>query len=144
MKIKALSDKLEPYFEVIQIVIQSNPEWTAIAWGAFRLILQVWYHPVAHSLSVPSDVGLRCHKLAGNFTTFFEKMAMSISQVAAELPQYEEIERLYNTNIQPRLKASLQEVYVCLFQFFQSIARVFTRKDGSKSPLVSVMVVSEK
>lgn len=71
-------------------------------------------------------------------------MAMSISQVAAQLPRYEEIERLYNTNIQPRLKTPLQEVYVCLFQFFQSVARVFTRKDGSKSPLASVMAVPEK
>ena len=39
--IKTFSDRLEPYFEVGTIVLQTHPEWTAIAWGAFRLILKV-------------------------------------------------------------------------------------------------------
>lgn len=39
--IKNCSEKLEPYFSIIGIVVQSHPEWTAIAWGAFRLVLQV-------------------------------------------------------------------------------------------------------
>lgn len=39
--VKKCSEKLEPYFQIIGIVVQSHPEWTAIAWGAFRLVLQV-------------------------------------------------------------------------------------------------------
>jgi hypothetical protein len=40
-RIKDFSDKLQPYFEICSIVLQSHPEWSAIVWGAFRLILQV-------------------------------------------------------------------------------------------------------
>lgn len=40
-KIKSFTEKIKPYFEVIGIIIQSYPEYAAIAWGAFRLVLQV-------------------------------------------------------------------------------------------------------
>jgi hypothetical protein len=40
-RIKSFTDHLQPYFEILGIVVQSNPEWAAIAWGAFRLVLQV-------------------------------------------------------------------------------------------------------
>lgn len=41
-RIARLSGRLEPFFEVVNIMIQSNPEYTALAWGALRFILQVW------------------------------------------------------------------------------------------------------
>ena len=40
-KIKSFTEKIKPYFEVIDIIVQSHPEYAAIAWGAFRLVLQV-------------------------------------------------------------------------------------------------------
>ena len=43
-KAKAFADGLAPYLEIIGIVISSNPQWSAIAWGAFRLVLQVREH----------------------------------------------------------------------------------------------------
>jgi hypothetical protein len=39
--IQRFSHNLEPYFDVVGIVISSHPDVAAIAWGAFRLILQV-------------------------------------------------------------------------------------------------------
>lgn len=39
--VKNCSDQLQPYFDIVGIVIQSHPEWAAIAWGALRLVLQV-------------------------------------------------------------------------------------------------------
>ncbi len=39
--VKRFSDQLSPYFTALDIIVQSHPEWTAIAWGAFRFILQV-------------------------------------------------------------------------------------------------------
>jgi hypothetical protein len=39
--IKKFSDSLAPYFDIIGTFIQSNPQWTATAWGAVRFILQV-------------------------------------------------------------------------------------------------------
>ena len=40
-RIKNFGDQIQPYFEVCGILLQAHPEWTAIAWGAFRLILKV-------------------------------------------------------------------------------------------------------
>jgi hypothetical protein len=40
-KVEKFSDHLQPYFEIANIVLRSNPEWSAIAWGALRLILKV-------------------------------------------------------------------------------------------------------
>ena len=41
--IELFSKQLEPFFDIFGIIVQSHPEWTAIAWGAFRLVLQVWF-----------------------------------------------------------------------------------------------------
>jgi hypothetical protein len=45
-RFKDFGDQLQPYFEVMNIALQSHPEWTAIAFGAFRLVIQVrfFYH----------------------------------------------------------------------------------------------------
>lgn len=40
-RIRAFSDALTPYFEVVTIFVSSNPQYTALLWGALRLILQV-------------------------------------------------------------------------------------------------------
>jgi hypothetical protein len=40
-RIKSFSDYLEPYFQALDVIVQSHPEWCAIAWGALRLILRV-------------------------------------------------------------------------------------------------------
>lgn len=39
--VKSCSEKIEPYFEIISILVSSHPEYAAIVWGAFRLVLQV-------------------------------------------------------------------------------------------------------
>jgi hypothetical protein len=40
-RIRSAADKLQPYFEVVNIFVQSNPQYSAIVWGAIRLVLQV-------------------------------------------------------------------------------------------------------
>lgn len=40
-QIKAFGDNLEPYFKIIEIFCGSHPEWSNLALGALRLILQV-------------------------------------------------------------------------------------------------------
>jgi hypothetical protein len=40
-RIAAFSNNLGHYFDVIGILVQSHPEYAALAWGAFRLVLQV-------------------------------------------------------------------------------------------------------
>ena len=40
-KITSFTTRIQPYFEVLGIIVSSHPESAAIAWGAFRLVLQV-------------------------------------------------------------------------------------------------------
>ena len=42
--VKACNDVLQPYFKIVEIIIQSHPEWAAVVWGAIRLISQVLQH----------------------------------------------------------------------------------------------------
>jgi hypothetical protein len=41
--VKVLSDVLEPYLDILGVFVNSNPEYAALVWGAFRLILKVRY-----------------------------------------------------------------------------------------------------
>jgi hypothetical protein len=40
-RIKLCSDRLQPYFKICEVVLQTHPEWTALAWGSFLLVLKV-------------------------------------------------------------------------------------------------------
>jgi hypothetical protein len=39
-----IADCLKPYFEVIDVLVSSHPEYAAVIWGALRLVFQV-SHP---------------------------------------------------------------------------------------------------
>ena len=41
----SFTKRLQPYFDVVNIFIQSNPEFSALLWGALRLVLQVSLTP---------------------------------------------------------------------------------------------------
>ena len=40
-RIEQFHDRLRPYFETVGIFIQSNPQYSALVWGALRLVLEV-------------------------------------------------------------------------------------------------------
>jgi hypothetical protein len=40
-KIRKLSEKLSPFFQVVDIFVQANSECAALVWGSIRLIFQV-------------------------------------------------------------------------------------------------------
>jgi hypothetical protein len=44
MQIESFSKQLQPYFDILGIVVQSRPEWAAIAWGSLRLVLKACEH----------------------------------------------------------------------------------------------------
>jgi hypothetical protein len=48
------------------------------------------------------------------------------------VPGYEEISQLNSGEVSTRFRMSLSAFYVDLFEFFRTVARVFTRKTGSK------------
>ncbi|KAF5013300.1 hypothetical protein FDECE_695 [Fusarium decemcellulare] len=127
-KIKNFSDKLSPYFKIIDIFCSIHPEWANIAWGALRLILQ----------------------LASNFGTFFEKLCEHLGYLSDVIPRFHDVYTSLNgdsgspVKFSPRLPEALVRFYQCLFDFFHAVARVFTKKDGSlkKTPVyvMSIMI----
>jgi len=40
-RIHRLGRALKPYFQIIELLVSSNPEFAAIAWGALSLVFQV-------------------------------------------------------------------------------------------------------
>jgi hypothetical protein len=41
LRISAFAESLQPYLNIVDIMIQSNPQYTALVWGALRFIFQV-------------------------------------------------------------------------------------------------------
>ncbi|KAF4637865.1 hypothetical protein G7Y89_g220 [Cudoniella acicularis] len=125
-RIHRFSRSLESYFKVVEIFIQSNPQYTAILWGAFRLVLQ----------------------LASNFTMFFEKLAALLESLSdTAFFQYESIidaleqeaeyekadfyEDIADRHARFRIaENALCDVYVDIFELFRRVWQIFTRKDG--------------
>lgn len=87
-RISKLSDRLQPFFGVVNIMIQSNPENTALAWGALRFILQVW---PPYSLYERTSKSIQ---LASSFSTFFEKLLATLERFCYEMPQYKHLQSL--------------------------------------------------
>ncbi|CZR57679.1 uncharacterized protein PAC_07568 [Phialocephala subalpina] len=117
-KVASFSHKLEHYFEVVGILVSSNPQFGAIAWGAIRFIL----------------------KLASNYTTFFERVIALIDCLRISFNQYEYISEVLKRSFTravaddrslARVEAALRNVYTDLFDFFLRVANIFKRRDGS-------------
>ena len=108
------SDRIEPFFDVINIFIQSKPEYSAIIWGSLRLVLS----------------------LASNYTTFFDKLMSIIERLVDSLPQYADIVALCKStpclslSASSRMETHLIKVYTDLLHFFQCTARVFSSGQG--------------
>lgn len=117
-KVKSFSDNLKHYFDALDLIVQSHPEFAALVWGAVRFILQ----------------------LASNYTEFFEKLAAALGRLSDTLPWYEELVNNMKTQeagapaqeASTRIRASLLKIYVDIFKFFQHVARVFTKRDLSR------------
>jgi hypothetical protein len=77
------------------------------------------------------------NKLAANFEIFFEKLANTLVRIGERLPQYGDLVNSAR-QIPPRIKSSIIQVYTDIFKFFESVASVFTKNDGSKSVLLIV------
>ena len=125
--VKTCNDRLQPYFKIIDIITQAHPEWAAIAWGAFRLILQVLYHS-RYQVRACSII-----QVASNFVGFFEKLADILSQVASLIPAYGDVLQLDLSNPSYRFRLSLSKFYEDLLEFFLAVLHLFTQRSGSKN-----------
>ncbi|KAJ8109541.1 hypothetical protein OPT61_g7388 [Boeremia exigua] len=112
-RIGKVVQNFEKYFKAVDIIIQAHPEYAALVWGAMRFLLQ----------------------LASNFSAFYDKLIITLERLAAETSQYEGIELEVKIESNARLRNHLEKVYVQLFQFFHTAARVFLSNHKLKSTL---------
>ncbi|KAJ8123811.1 hypothetical protein ONZ43_g322 [Nemania bipapillata] len=96
--IYSLSKRLEPFFKVINIFIQADSQYSALVWGAFRLVIQ----------------------LSSSITTFFDKLLALLNQILDAFPRYEDILKLCNSENSERIRKNVEEVYVDLLSIFQA------------------------
>ncbi|KAF2240224.1 hypothetical protein BU26DRAFT_239904 [Trematosphaeria pertusa] len=100
------------------MIVQSHPECAAIVCGALKLVLI----------------------LAHCYVTFFEKLAEFLERLALEMPSYERILANPSWNVSVSLKASMQELYVAIFDFFQAVLGVFRKSSGGLKRTPKIIV----
>ncbi|KAJ4355440.1 uncharacterized protein N0V89_003456 [Didymosphaeria variabile] len=111
--VKSFNDKLRPYFDAINVIASAN-DTVAIAYGAFRLVLE----------------------LASGFPTLFERLILVLERLSNTFPQYSAIIELFEGNPPARMRRHLESVYQDLFRFIQMATRIFTASSGKvKRPL---------
>lgn len=76
-------------------------------------------------------------QLAFNYTSFFEKLESLFERFNRRIPAYQELGGLFerlNTevNVSSEFSSSLQAFYIDVLEIFRGIARIFTKKTGSK------------
>jgi hypothetical protein len=80
-------------------------------------------------------------QLADNFSTFFNKLTEILDQAGRALLRYKEIITIAPDDISARFRSSLVDHYRDLFEFFTSVACIFTQKSGSKS-ILTIQITS--
>ncbi|KAF4453686.1 NACHT domain-containing protein [Fusarium austroafricanum] len=123
-KLDRFASLFAPFFSVVGTFVQSNPEYSALAWGAIRLVFL----------------------LGTNFTTFLDKILSMFEKLGDRLPGYAEYyERVvvrwkkvsandgqrasYEARTTRMVKA-LSYVYADILQFCQEACRIFSTKSG--------------
>ncbi|KAH8675241.1 hypothetical protein BX600DRAFT_431834 [Xylariales sp. PMI_506] len=120
-KIKRFADNLEPYLKIVEVLCATHPEWSNIVFGALLLVLQ----------------------LSSNVVTFFEKFCGMMETLESKLLRYVQMfESLRSKGKQlldsSRLRSSLVEVYVSIFEIFEVAARIFTTRKSEPRRAPSV------
>lgn len=144
-RIEQLSTSLGPFFDVVNIFISSNPEFSALAWGAIRFVFVVGTSPLVFQLSL----ALTRLKLGSNYTSFLEKLIVMFERICERLPGYSEYhDRIVARHKNPSLPMStpdspsslrrgrivktLSYIYADIIEFCQDACKIFATKRHGK------------
>ncbi|KAI1376305.1 hypothetical protein F4677DRAFT_419535 [Hypoxylon crocopeplum] len=123
-RVERVSSALSPFFDVVNIFIQSNPEYSALVWGAIRLVFL----------------------LGSNYTSFLEKVLVMLEKISDCLPAYEDYyqrlldrkrrrssspdsdDRVDEDRQEPRVVKALGLVYTDIVMFCQRACKIFTTR----------------
>lgn len=114
-KLQNFAVKLNPYFEVVNIFVQTNPLYAGLVWGTIRLVFQVGFH----------------------YVSFIEKLGNMLDKILMSLPAVESYVSVLKTRadkgrrpLSPRLTKALACVYADLIQFCQDLCKIFSLNRG--------------
>ncbi|KAM5357150.1 hypothetical protein ACJZ2D_016563 [Fusarium nematophilum] len=106
-----IASRLRPYFKVVDVLVQSNPEYAALVWGTLRTIFQ----------------------MASNFTTLFEKIENMLLRMTSTLPDFtmflEVIARRTSQQAAaafPRLVKALGYIYGDILEFCHRVCKLLS------------------
>ncbi|OCL05745.1 hypothetical protein AOQ84DRAFT_322474, partial [Glonium stellatum] len=123
-KLGNLAGRLTPYFEVVNIFVQSNPQYASLVWGTLRFIFQ----------------------LGTNYVGFMETFGSMFEKIEISLPAFEAYVSVLKARADKRgqpLSSSLIKaltcVYVDLVKFCQDIFKLLGTKRGSRFRTVTIL-----
>ncbi|KAL2822752.1 hypothetical protein BDW59DRAFT_149096 [Aspergillus cavernicola] len=112
-RFNSLGRLVNPYFQIVDIFVQTNPQYIGLFWGSLRLLF----------------------KLSSNYIEYLEKLAAMFANMAGCLPVYENFLETFSTAIvekgkrlPPRLAQSLVDIYVDVMRFCYRALRLFGAK----------------
>jgi Cdc6-like AAA superfamily ATPase len=119
--IARIADTLRPYFEVVDIYVQSHPEYAGLVWGTLRFIFTV----------------------ATNYSTFLAKIENILLRMANALPNFERFlkqlhqsEATIATEAFPHLGQALANIYSDILDFCYRLCRLlYPHQKGIRSRL---------
>lgn len=114
-RIENFAGKIESFFEVIGIFVQTNPQYSGLVWGAIRLVFLI----------------------GTNYVTYLEKLSGMIEKMTASLPAYDEYVKTLRSRkarqdgnahgISNRLIKALAYVFADVLQFCQEACELFSK-----------------
>ena len=113
--ISSISERLSPFFEVVNLFVSSHPELAGLAWGSLRLVFV----------------------LGTNHAQFLERVCSLLENMSLKLPVYEDFLQFWEThksdNRPPptRLFQAMAYIYSDLLQFCFDVCQLLSRKRSS-------------
>ncbi|KAJ9316618.1 hypothetical protein DTO271D3_3125 [Paecilomyces variotii] len=115
--IREFGQNLKPYFAVVDIFVQTNPQYAGLVWGALRLLFQI----------------------SSNYIEYLEKLSSMFQSMCIMLEVYEEHYKIFRENVKDpdktvtiRLRKALANIYVDIIQLCYRAIRLFTSKKHAR------------
>ncbi|KAJ9303293.1 hypothetical protein DTO271G3_667 [Paecilomyces variotii] len=108
---------VKQYFAVVDIFVQTNPQYAGLIWGALRLLFQI----------------------SSNYIEYLEKLSSMLQSLCLLLRVYEEHYKIFlenvtkrNETVTIRLRKALANIYVDIIQLCYRTLRLFTSKKHAR------------
>lgn len=136
-KINKFAAAMSPFFDILDIFVNTHPEWIGLFWGGLRLLFKVRKKSsisLANSFWTYLIIRLQ---LSSHYMSFVERIGAMFEEMTEALPFYKEALESFRTRqraglITPDLDRgivkALSLVYTDILQFSLDVCKLFSRK----------------